>query len=327
MASIIGTNRGVLSLKSFMLNCPKKSLPYIVSIQKPIEVMCLRASTNSSADSVHNENYCMNMVRTRDYDGYISSLLFPDGSRRSSLALRAFNVELAQAGIWVKDSVSQKTIGLMRMQFWKTALNEIYRDDPPSQPVTLELWRAVKRHRLTKRWFLRIINEREKDLEDRPYRNLQELEAYSENTQSSLLYLQLEALDHAASHIGKAHGIMTCLRATPYHSQRRKVYLPMDICMLHGASQEDFIRGSREKNVKDVVLDIATQAHTHLQRAWSMSKNVPVAATPAFLLTVIVENYLQSLQKVDFDVFHPSLQKRNPLLPIQMYFRSWRNKY
>lgn len=38
--------------------------------------------------------------------------------------------------------------------------------------------------------------------------------------------------DHAASHVGKAQGIVTCLRAVPYHSSRRRVYLPMDICML-----------------------------------------------------------------------------------------------
>ena len=31
-------------------------------------------------------------------------------------------------------------------------------------------------------------------MEDRAYRNLQELEAYSDNTQSSLLYLLLESL-------------------------------------------------------------------------------------------------------------------------------------
>lgn len=42
----------------------------------------------------------------------------------------------------VKDSVSQKTIGLMRMQFWKTAIEEIYRDEPPNQPVSTELWRV-----------------------------------------------------------------------------------------------------------------------------------------------------------------------------------------
>ncbi|GLD62328.1 NADH dehydrogenase (ubiquinone) complex I, assembly factor 6 isoform X1 [Lates japonicus] len=57
-------------------------------------------------------------------------------------------------------------------------------------------------------------------------------------------------------------------------------------CPEHGASQEDFIRGSREQNVRDVVYDIASQAHVHLQHARSFSHNVPAAATPAFLQTV-----------------------------------------
>lgn len=34
----------------------------------------------------------------------------------------------------------------------------------------------------------------EKNLDDRAYRNIQELEAYAENTQSALLYLTLEML-------------------------------------------------------------------------------------------------------------------------------------
>uniref|UniRef100_A0A3Q3QA18 NADH dehydrogenase (ubiquinone) complex I, assembly factor 6 n=1 Tax=Monopterus albus TaxID=43700 RepID=A0A3Q3QA18_MONAL len=270
------------------------------------------------------------LLRSRDYDGFVSSLLLPEEARRSSLALRAFNVELAQ----VKDLVSQKTIGLMRMQFWKSAIEEIYRDEAPKQPVSAELWRAVRKHYLTKRWLLRIITEREKDLDDRTYRNLQELERYSENTQSSLIYLLLECLgvkdvhaDHAASHIGKAQGIVTSLRAIPYHSNRRKVYLPMDICMLHGASQEDFIRGSRDQKVRDVVYDIASQAHVHLQHARSFSHNVPAAATRAFLQTVALEDYLQRVRRADFDVFHPSLQNRNPLLPIQLYIRSWKKTY
>ncbi|XP_075995137.1 NADH dehydrogenase (ubiquinone) complex I, assembly factor 6 isoform X2 [Genypterus blacodes] len=234
----------------------------------------------------------------------------------------------------VKDSTSQTTIGLMRMQFWKTAIDEIYSDHPPNHPVAMELWRAVRKHQLTKRWLQRIITDREKDLEDRAYRNLKELETYAENTHASLLYLLLECLgvrsvhaDHAASHIGKAHGIVTCVRATPYHSSRRKVYLPLDICMLHGASQEDFLRGSREQDVRDVVYDIASQAHVHLQHARSFSHDVPAAATPAFLQTVVLEDFLQRVRRADFDVFHSSLQKRNPLLPLQLYLRSWRKTY
>ncbi|XP_038833056.1 NADH dehydrogenase (ubiquinone) complex I, assembly factor 6-like isoform X1 [Salvelinus fontinalis] len=331
MASGISAKHGLLTTKCSVFHSLQRNiLPHAICIQRPTEVKCIRASTNSTAESQHNEKYCIDIVRSRDYDGFVSSLLLPEDARRSSLALRAFNVELAQ----VKDSVSQKTIGLMRMQFWKTTVEEIYRDDPPVQPVSAELWRAVKKHYLTKRWMLRIISEREKDMEDRAYRNLQELEAYSENTQSSLLYLLLESLgvkdvhaDHAASHIGKAQGIVTCLRATPYHSSRRKVYLPMDICMLHRASQEDFIRGSREQNVRDVVYDIASQAHVHLQHARSFSKNIPASAFPAFLQTVVLEDYLQRVRRVDFDVFHPSLQKRNPLIPIQLYFRSWKKTY
>ncbi|KAK3552003.1 hypothetical protein QTP70_031608, partial [Hemibagrus guttatus] len=323
-----------------------KIIPHNARSQTRTEVMCLRSAAHSA--SQNDEKYCIDLVRLRDYEGFVSSLLLPEAARRSSLALRAFNVELAQAevsykGKNVKDSVSQKTIGLMRLQFWKTAVEDIYRDKPPVQPVSAELWRAVRKHKLTRRWLLRIIDEREKDMEDRAYRNLQELEAYAENTQSSLLYLLLETLgvkdvhaDHAASHIGKAQGIVTCLRATPYHSQKRRVYLPMDICMLyhrvltgvcHGVSQEDFIRGSREQNVRDVVYDFASQAHVHLQHARSFSKSVPDAAMPAFLQTVAIDDYLERVRKVDFDIFHPSLQRRNPLMPIQLYLRSWKKKY
>ncbi|XP_023249457.1 NADH dehydrogenase (ubiquinone) complex I, assembly factor 6 isoform X2 [Seriola lalandi dorsalis] len=297
MAAGVSSKHGLLSSKTSLYHTlHRKISPTSVCVQRAAEIRSVRAATSATPDSQHNEKFCLELVRSRDYDGFVSSLLLPEEVRRSSLALRAFNVELAQ----VKDSVSQKTIGLMRMEFWKTAIEEIYRDEPPNQPVTNELWRAVRKHYLTKRWLLKIITEREKDMDDRAYRNLQDLETYSENTQSSLIYLMLECLglknvhaDHAASHIGKAQGIVTCLRATPYHSSRRKVYLPMDICML----------------------------------ARSFSSNVPPAATPAFLQTVVLEDYLQRVRKADFDVFHPSLKNRNPLIPIQLYLRSWKKTY
>ncbi|XP_075823097.1 NADH dehydrogenase (ubiquinone) complex I, assembly factor 6 isoform X1 [Microtus pennsylvanicus] len=277
-----------------------------------------------------SDHYCLELLRKRDYESYLCSLLFPAVCRSSVSALRAFNVELAQ----VKDSVSEKAIGLMRMQFWRKAVEDIYRDNPPHQPVAAELWKAVKRHNLTRRWLMRIIDEREKNLDDKAYRSIQELENYAENTQSSLLYLTLEVLgvkdlhaDHAASHIGKAQGIVTCLRATPYHGSRRKVFLPMDVCVQHGVSQEDFLRRSHDKNVRDVIYDIASQAHSHLKHARSFHRSVPAEAFPAFLQTVTLEDYLKKIQRVDFDIFHPSLQQKNTLLPLSLYIQSWRKRY
>ncbi|NXC12337.1 NDUF6 factor, partial [Corythaeola cristata] len=269
--------------------------------------------------------------RKRDYEGFLCSLLLPAESRTSAFALRAFNMYPFQ----IKDSITQKTTGLMRMQFWREAVESIYGDNPPHQPVATELWRAVKRHNLTKMWFMKIIDEREKNLDDRAYRNIQELETYAENTQSALLYLTLEMLgvrdihaDHAASHIGKAQGIVTCLRATPYHSARQKVFLPMDICMLHGVSQEDFIRGKQEKNYICVLFCFfSLPLYPVYFQARSFSKKVPVKAYPAFFSTVALDDYLCNMRKVDFNIFHPNLQKKSTLLPLRLYIRSWKKTY
>ncbi|XP_075405585.1 NADH dehydrogenase (ubiquinone) complex I, assembly factor 6 isoform X2 [Tenrec ecaudatus] len=286
------------------LRAGPRRLPELAVSGRSVAALSGRAASGSDL-------YCLELLRRRDYESYLCSLLLPAESRRAAFALRAFNVELAQ----VKDSVSEKPIGLMRMQFWKTTVEDLYQDKPPHQPVALELWK-------------------EKNLDDKVYRNIQELETYAENTQSSLLYLTLEILgikdlhaDHAASHIGKAQGIVTCLRATPYHGSRRKVFLPMDICMLHGVSQEDFIRKNQSKNVRDVIYDIASQAHLHLKHARSFHRNVPVKALPAFLQTVALEDYLKKIQRVDFDIFHPTLQQKNTLLPLSLYIQSWRKRY
>jgi NADH dehydrogenase [ubiquinone] 1 alpha subcomplex assembly factor 6 len=78
--------------------------------------------------------------------------------------------------------------------------------------------------------------QQEKNLVDPQYVGIEDLEGYSENTASSLLYLQLHALgvsdvksDHLVSHIGKASGIITLLRGTPFHAQKRQFYLPSEI--------------------------------------------------------------------------------------------------
>lgn len=35
--------------------------------------------------------------------------------------------------------------------------------------------------------------------------------------------------DHAASHLGKAIGVVTLLRSTPFHGNKGKVYIPNNV--------------------------------------------------------------------------------------------------
>jgi NADH dehydrogenase [ubiquinone] 1 alpha subcomplex assembly factor 6 len=162
------------------------------------------------------------------------------------MALRAFNIELAS----IRESVSNTDIGRMRMQFWRESLDKVFAGVPPQQPVALALAYAIQEQELYNQqtpnatgetgmsliWFKRMITEREQNLSDPQFMTIGQMEAYCENTFGSLLYLQLESVgvksleaDHAASHLAKAMGIATMLRAFPFHMQQNRMIIPAEI--------------------------------------------------------------------------------------------------
>ena len=202
----------------------------------------------------------------------------------------------------------------MRLQFWRDNINAAFAMRPPKQPVTILLTHALAdldartqgQGKLSKTWFMRIISEREKYMDGRPYPTMDSLERYAENTYSTLLYLTLQGLpvgsvvaDHIASHIGKAAGITAILRGLPlvafpappnHHSnntsalggtldtQRRtqgSITLPLDVMARAGVREEDvFRKGAEASGLRDAVFEVATRASDHLITARQMLKNV-----------------------------------------------------
>jgi NADH dehydrogenase [ubiquinone] 1 alpha subcomplex assembly factor 6 len=81
-----------------------------------------------------------------------------------------------------------------------------------------------------------------------------------------LLGVKSMEVDHAASHLGKAIGITTFIRSIPYNAQKRRVLIPQELLVKHGISQEHFIRYKDKEKVREVVYDIASQAHIHYKK-------------------------------------------------------------
>lgn len=63
------------------------------------------------------------LPRKHDYDHYLCTLLLPKAAQSAVFALRAFNVEVAM----IQDVVSEREVGLMRLQFWKDTLDRVYK--------------------------------------------------------------------------------------------------------------------------------------------------------------------------------------------------------
>ncbi|KAJ5178998.1 hypothetical protein N7492_002208 [Penicillium capsulatum] len=267
----------------------------------------IAAPTREEVQGAHQ--YCVALLSKYDRPSYTLSTFIPPHARSFYLALRALNVSLST----IPDTTSSPTIGLMRLQFWRDAVNKILAGSPPKEPVAILMAAAISelhertqgRARISKGWLTRIINTREQTLTNDPYPNIAALESYAENTYSTLMYLTLAALpmtsvtaDHVASHIGKAVGIAAVLRGLPLlafpaptsqapsgegaaslglsgGARQGAVMLPLDVMAQAGVKEEEVLRkGAEADGLRDAVFTVATRANDHLITVEEMLSNL-----------------------------------------------------
>ncbi|CAN1333299.1 NADH dehydrogenase (ubiquinone) complex I, assembly factor 6 [Linum perenne] len=265
--------------------------------------------------------------------------------RKAAFALRAFNVETAKA----MDVASDPRIGLMRLLWWQEAIDKIYANKLIEQPVAQALASVVSDHKISKGWLKRSVEARINDARREPHdipHSISELEKYAEDTVSTLLYMTLQsggisstAADHAASHIGKASGLLLLLRSLPYHASRSRhdSYIPIEVASKHGLLVKEGGRSyikldSNEGSLSDAVFEIASVANAHLQKARDLAGTIPAEARPVLLPSVPTQVMLDSLSKVQFNVFDPRLSRGILGIPplwyqMKLKWHSWRGKY
>jgi len=265
-------------------------------------------SSNSPPKSKDPFDYCANLVRQRDRESYLCTLILPPESRQAAFAIRAFNVELSN----VRSMVSNPNTALMRFQFWSSTLGKIFDDHRaktnksagttgdisasiPEHPVAEALSISIRDKKLSRKWLSELIESRvERVDERRTFRTINELEDFYQRTFGAVLFLLLESnnvrhvqADHAASHLGKALGFVNGLRAVNADPERNVNILPLELLVHHRVSQEDVVRsalaqrrgrnlgdvGDLQKRMRDLTFDLASQAHVHLEHARKLNKD------------------------------------------------------
>ncbi len=202
------------------------------------------------------------------------------------------------------------------MQFWREAIDKVFAGNPPKEPVSILLHKAITDLKARsgggsanslKFWVLRLINTREQYMDNRPFTSLAALEEYAENTYSSLMYMILAAMplrsvhvDHLASHVGKACGIVAILRGIPFlaapsrpnpanpssapveKSSAPALLLPLDVMAEVGLREEDVFRnGPHAEGLQDAVFKVATRAHDHILTARELLKSLQAGEDPS----------------------------------------------
>ncbi|KAJ3123247.1 hypothetical protein HK098_002088 [Nowakowskiella sp. JEL0407] len=299
----------------------------------PCNTTC-NAPTPTVSDTIHASpvspsslRYCQDLVRNTDHENYLCSLFIPRENRDSIWSLRAFNSELAD--VLEKVHGNEQRVAEGRFRFWEDVIDKLFQGTPTRHPVAEALADTISKHRLSKAFFKRIISERRSQFQQHSFSTTADMETYAENLTSSLLYLQLQSLeisdvnaDHAATHIGKAIGISSCLRNLPWVINGKghlRLDIPNGLLAKYSISADEILRKGPSDKLADMIFEIATVANNHLQLAKELEGSVPKNAIPGLLSATATNEFLKKLERYNFNIFEKNLYKKDWKLPILLY--------
>jgi phytoene/squalene synthetase len=193
-----------------VFNLTAKSMKYSTTTQK-----------KTPQKSQNEFNYCLQAVKTTDYNCYLSTLLVPENLIRPAFAIKALNYELMS----IKKSNQDPRISQIKLTFWKEQLDKIFKISNSvknnkeiessmllrlQEPISNEILQVVKNYNLSKSWFNRLIDGRKSFLATDQFKNMDELERYGDAQMASIYYILLNCMkvnnnidcDHVASHLG-----------------------------------------------------------------------------------------------------------------------------
>jgi NADH dehydrogenase [ubiquinone] 1 alpha subcomplex assembly factor 6 len=262
-------------------------------------------------------SYCADQVRRQDRDRYLTVLFAPADRREDLFALYAFNLEVAKTA----EMVSEAMLGQIRLQWWREAIEEIYRGRPRHHAVAEPLARAVSRRGLPRAPFDRLIDAREADLMGEPPPDLAALETYAEGTAAGLFALALGVLGspadqgptaEAAHHLGLAWAITGLTRSVPFHARQKRSYLPVELTRQSGLDPAELFALRASPALARVVERLAERAGDHLQAVRRLRPKLPRRAASVLLFVPLAEDYLRRLRRAGFDPFDAAVQVECP---------------
>ena len=98
---------------SVINKCAGKKYPSFVNT-----VITFKLSRSFNSKKGNPAQHCLDLVKRADYEHFLASLLLPDKVRTDAFAVRALACEVSG----VRDNITDKTLGLVRLQFWKETI-------------------------------------------------------------------------------------------------------------------------------------------------------------------------------------------------------------
>ncbi|MBI2254158.1 MAG: squalene/phytoene synthase family protein [Proteobacteria bacterium] len=235
-------------------------------------------------------------LRRTDRDRFLCAVAAPVALRADLVTLYTFNAEIAG----IADKVSEQMLGLIRLQWWRDALDEIRAGKGHRHHLVQALADLITRRHLDAALLRSLVDARERDVAGETPADHAELEAYADASAGALAELALQvclkrpAQDQrrAARAAGSAYGLVGVARATIYLARHRRVLLP-------GVDRDALLNLRPGPDVALAIEQVCTRASALLAAA--RKAKLPPAAMPALFPGRLAAAQLESLRADRYD--------------------------
>jgi len=239
-------------------------------------------------------------VRAADPDRYFSALFAPAAHRPYLMALYAFNAEVSR----IAESVREPMLGAIRLEWWRETAEGAAKGAPRNHDVARGLAALMADRPVALAGLEALVAARAFDSSADRLPTLAAFEAYVESTSGALMRLAANLLGAEAHKVaavtreaGLAYGMAGLLRALPFHNNRHKLYLPLDLLAALDIAPEAFFHLERgDARLVAATKQVGLKARDHFLAARAAPR--PGMALPAILPAALVPVYLRKLRAV-----------------------------
>jgi phytoene synthase len=235
-------------------------------------------------------------VRAADPDRYFASLFAPAPSRPLLFALYAFNHEVAR----IAETAREPMLGAIRLEWWRETAIQAAAGQPRNHDVARGLQALFAARPGALAALEGIIAARAFDGSAERFADFAALENYLDATGGALMRaacLVLGGDPGLARPAALAYGLAGLLRSLPFHSNRHKLYLPLDLLAAVGLTPEELFQAAKDDpRLAAATRQVALRARDHFFAARGGPR--PRAALPALLPAALVPVYLRRLRQM-----------------------------
>lgn len=235
-------------------------------------------------------------ARTHDPDRFLCALFAPPAMREAVFALIAFNHELARA----REAASNPVIALIRLQWWRDAVEEAASGAPPRRHEVAEpLSRAIAAGALAPEPLRAMIEAREAEAHEDGLATEANFVAFLRGTAggwSAAAGAALGATPEEAERLralGAAYGLAGVLRSVAAHAAQGRCLLPADALAESGLTPDAVL--AAPASAEPAIRVLAAEASAALAPPGRATRELPPGAIAAALPAVLARRDLARL--------------------------------